>query len=402
MDAQGPFIRQSALLVNARVLLFRLVRGLPERRVSVYWWHYAQRENALDVRVRRKSPESLIDTKLIQQTGYWSRVKSALGWKPAAFDIEFDSEPAGDLLILGRDIGAGASWAYAPYGPERLPDEERRGEYLTALSREIRPHLDASCIGVRWDLPWESPYASEDDRFDEDGNWMGPPETRVRELRMNWGVGEVGLRKAPTDLLPTDTMVVDLRPTERDILAGMRGKTRYNIGLSEKREVRVRVGGHDDLAVWNGLHAATARRNGIIEHGPEHFEPLLAAGRHSVRMLIAERGGIPLAAMFLSFSGGRASYLYGASSDDQRDCMAPYALQWAAIKEAKAARCSSYDLFGVSPGPVPEHPMFGLYQFKRGFGGTLLHRQGAWDYPFAEDAYAQYRAAETTAKGFNV
>jgi len=355
----------------------------------------------LDVRVRRKPTEELTETKLLQQTGYWGRVKESLGWRPMAFDIEFDSRPSGDLLLLGKGLGAGASMAYAPYGPEKLPDGDRRGEYLAALSGELRRHLGASCVLVRWDLPWESPYAHEEDRRDDEGNWLGPPEPRLRELRMNWGVGEVGLRKAPTDLLPTDTMIVDLKADERALLRKMRPKTRYNIALAAKKGVRVRVGGGADLAAWNRLYAATVRRNGIAEHGPEYFAPLLDEGRQ-VKLLIAERGGTPLAAMFLAFSAGRASYLYGASSDALRNAMAPYALQWAAIKEAKAARCESYDLFGVSPNPDPEHPMFGLFQFKKGFGGRLLHRQGAWDFPYDADAYGQYRAAESVSKGFNV
>jgi lipid II:glycine glycyltransferase (peptidoglycan interpeptide bridge formation enzyme) len=362
-------------------------------------------ELRVDVRVRAKPADDLVVSRLIQQTPYWSRIKKNLGWVPVAYDLEADGSPVGDLLVLMKDLGSGQSMAYAPYGPEGLPDDERRGEYLASLSAELAPHLGPGCMLVRWDLPWESPYARDPERYDEQGNWLGPPESRLRELRMNWGVQKVGLRKAPGDLLPPDTILLDLEPTEDAILERMKPKTRYNIRLACRRGVRVRKGTIRDLGLWDALYRETVKRNSITPHGRHFFAPLLhedQASREEARLLIAEKDGVPLAAMFMAVSSDQASYLYGASSGEHRDLMAPYALQWTAIQEAKKIGCRSYDLFGVAPGPDPGHPMYGLYQFKRGFGGTMLHRQGVWDYPYDLSAYSQFRAAETVAPGFNV
>lgn len=357
----------------------------------------------MDVRVLRKPAGSLVATRLVQQTTYWSRVKRRLGWSTLAFDIEADGQPSGDVLILLRDVGGGAAIAYSPFGPERLADGDRRGEYLAALSSELRRELGPACLFIRWDLPWRSPYADDEDRYDADGVWLGPPETRLRELRMNWGVREVGLRKSPTDILPPDTILVDLRGDEGSLLARMKPKTRYNIGLSVRKGVSVRNGGVEDLELWQELYEATARRNSIAPHGARYFKALAQGGLSDakVRLLVAEKGGRPLAAMFLSTSADRATYLYGASSGEDRNLMAPYALQWSAMKTAKAEGCSSYDLFGVAPTPDPEHPLHGLYQFKSGFGGSMLHRQGAWDYPYDEGAYAAFLATESVAEGFH-
>jgi lipid II:glycine glycyltransferase (peptidoglycan interpeptide bridge formation enzyme) len=160
----------------------------------------------------------------------------------------------------------------------------------------------------------------------------------------------------------------------------------------------------DDMELWNTLYSETVRRNRITAHGPEYFAPLFGneGSNASVSLLIAEAGKKPLAAMFLSVSSDQATYLYGASSDCQRNSMAPYALQWNAIRKAKEAHCTSYDMFGVSPTADPAHPMYGLYRFKRGFGGRMLHRQGAWDYPYDQHAYTQFLGAEFSAAGFNV
>ncbi len=358
----------------------------------------------MDVRVIPKPLTKLMSTRLLQQTSFWSGLKSRLGWEALAFDIEADKAPAGDVLILVRQVGGGSTIAYSPFGPEKLPDSDRRGEYLAALSTELKTFLGPSCLFIRWDLPWISPYAEEEDSYDEDGYWRGPPETRLRELRMNWGVSDVGLRKAPTDILPPDTITLDLGGEEESILGRMRPKTRYNIGLSSRRGVRVREGSEKDLGIWQKLYDQTARRNGIVAHGPRYFESLLSMGRSDAGagLLIAEKNGKPLAAMFLSSSADRATYLYGASSGEERNLMAPYALQWEAIRRARKKGCTSYDLFGIAPRPDPEHPLYGLYRFKSGFGGTLIHRQGAWDYPYDERGYGIYLANESAAQGFHL
>jgi lipid II:glycine glycyltransferase (peptidoglycan interpeptide bridge formation enzyme) len=77
--------------------------------------------------------------------------------------------------------------------------------------------------------------------------------------------------------------------------------------------------------------------------------------------------------------------------------MAPYALQWEAICRAKSHGCTEYDMFGIAPYPSPSHPLYGLYRFKTGFGGSILHRMGCWDYPLNSARYDMYRTAEMKA-----
>ena len=80
--------------------------------------------------------------------------------------------------------------------------------------------------------------------------------------------------------------------------------------------------------------------------------------------------------------------------------MSTYALQWEAIKLAKAYGCTEYDMFGVSPNPDPSHPMYGIYRFKKGFGGTIFHQLGCWDYPLDEEKYAVFQAYELSSHGY--
>jgi lipid II:glycine glycyltransferase (peptidoglycan interpeptide bridge formation enzyme) len=78
--------------------------------------------------------------------------------------------------------------------------------------------------------------------------------------------------------------------------------------------------------------------------------------------------------------------------------MAPYALQWRAMQDAKEAGCLLYDLFGIPPNEDPAHPMAGLYRFKTGFGGKIIHRPGSWDYPYKPALYGIFRTAELLRK----
>jgi lipid II:glycine glycyltransferase (peptidoglycan interpeptide bridge formation enzyme) len=78
--------------------------------------------------------------------------------------------------------------------------------------------------------------------------------------------------------------------------------------------------------------------------------------------------------------------------------MAPYALQWQAMRDAKDFGCTQYDMFGIPPDEDPHHPMAGLYRFKTGFGGNIIHRPGSWDYPCNSVLYALFSGAERLRK----
>jgi len=359
----------------------------------------------MDLELARKPVDRLLPTGIVQQTSFWSRVKTRLGWSPEAYDLLAERDGAADMLIVRRKVGPEASIAYVPYGPEYLPDEERRGLFLERIAEGLRHQLPKDCIFIRFDLPWESPYARAPECFDADGHWTGAPAPAIREVRMNVCTERRALRKGPTDIMPTDTVILDLAPSEEEILGRMKPKTRYNIGLAERKGVRVEEAGLAELPVFYELYGETAGRNGFAHHGIGHFEAALAVkGTPSARthLLLARRDGAALAGMILAVAGHRATYLYGASANADRGSMAPYALQWAAIRLARQAGADEYDLFGCAPRPDPQHPLFGLWRFKTGFGGTMIHRQGCWDYPLDVEAYEAWRMHEATSAGFHL
>ena len=369
----------------------------------------------MHVALKPKQTKHVIPTPYLQQTAYWSRLKQKHGRITKAFDIIADTPGSGlkaesakhanldgDVLVIIRNLAPAAYMAYVPFGPELLPDQEMRGPWLEEISEQMRPHLPDNCIFIRYDLPWRSPWADEPDRYNENNWWMGPPKTRVQEMRMNYDTQYWNLRKAPTDLLPPDTVLVDVNLDRDRILARMKSKTRYNIGLSKRKGVQVRDAGIEGLPAWYALYCQTTMRHEMDTSGMDYFAAALKISDQDcdspaqIKLLLAEVNGRVLAGIMLAISGNRATYLYGASSSNPEDrpYMASYALQWDAICRARMGGCMDYDMFGVSPSPAPAHPMYGLYRFKTGFGGRMQHRQGCWDYPLDQARYDLYQVSE--------
>jgi len=200
---------------------------------------------------------------------------------------------------------------------------------------------------------------------------------------------------------PPDSTILDLDRSEEEILAGMKAKWRYNIRLAEKKGVIVSEEGRSGLDIFFGLYEETSRRDRIAIHPRAYYETLFevagdqAGGEGAdLRLWVARFEGEALAAIITLFYNGSATYLYGASSDSRRSLMPAYALQWSAIRAARSAGCSSYDFYGIPPRDDPDHPMGGLYRFKTGFGGRLVHYPGSWDFAYRPFLYGFWALAE--------
>ena len=196
--------------------------------------------------------------------------------------------------------------------------------------------------------------------------------------------------------------MVDLRPSPDDILAQMKQKTRYNIRLAAKKDVTVRRGSLKDIPVFNKLMRQTGERDQFGVHTPmyyyaafEIFEPM-----DQVALFLAEYEGRPLAGVMVFALGETAAYLYGASSSEERQRMPTYAVQWAAMEWAKTRGCRQYDLWGIPDAPEEEleasfadrhDGLWGVYRFKRGFGGQIQRTIGAADRVYNKLVYKLYQ-----------
>ncbi len=329
------------------------------------------------------------------QSDFWSCFKGEHGWTSHRFDLTLDnSSQSSSLLVLVRRIPGGSCFGYVPHGPELDVHHNDRAFLLAELSEKLRPFLPRRCFFIRYDPPW---YNLETMPVEE-GAVPSHYVDAVRPL-----VGRP-LRRAIADVQPPDTVFVDLRPDEDAILASMKPKWRYNVRLAVKKGVMVEKAGMEAIHEFYGLYRATSRRDRIVLHPESYYMRLFSLaqehrmagmeGTPDIRLWMAYHEGQSLAAIITLFLGTDAVYLYGASSNEKRNLMPAYALQWEAMRAAKTAGCTRYDLFGIPPNDDPSHPMSGLYKFKTGFGGTIAHRAGSWDYPLQAPGYFFFRAAE--------
>lgn len=334
------------------------------------------------------SLERLDRQEVFLQSGFWGRFRAELGWTPMPFIVTIRDPIAGlvteyPILALRRRIGRLFSIAYVPYpglcgvSPYHAATGSEGDRFIEALggvSTLLAEYLPADCLFIRYDMPWSA----------EEPSALPAPDKPFR--------------RASAEIQPPSTVVLDLSADEDGLLARMKSKTRYNIRLAEKKGVEVIEGTEPDLDLWYDLYRETSLRDRIALHGREYYRTLFrvhaADGTGGLKLLLARAEGEVIAGIVLLIHEGRATYLYGASSNAKRNLMPAYALQWRAICEAKSAGCTTYDLFGIPPDDDPAHPMHGLYRFKTGFGGTVLHRPGCWDYPLRSAAYRGYRIAE--------
>jgi lipid II:glycine glycyltransferase (peptidoglycan interpeptide bridge formation enzyme) len=331
-----------------------------------------------------EEPESFL------QSDFWAAFKVEQGWKALRLKILLEGGGASPLLVLLRSLPGGLCFAYVPHGPQVELHPSHRAGFLAGLSARLKPLLPRACLFIRYDPPW----FSVEEKADGSSPWS---ESRRPSIG-------APLRRAASDVQPPDTVLVDLSPAEEDILAAMKSKWRYNVRLAEKKGVVVESAGAEAVGEFYELYRATSKRDRIALHPERYYARLFElaserrreglAGTPDLRLFVARHEGRALAAIVTLFLEREAVYLYGASSDEDRNLMPAYALQWAAMRAARAKGCLRYDLFGIPPTEDPAHPMAGLFRFKTGFGGEIVHRAGSWDYPLRMAGWALFRAAE--------
>ncbi len=300
------------------------------------------------------------------QTRAWGELKSEFGWQVERLVV---GETGAQVLF--RSLPLGLSLAYLPRGPvgedwdSLWPELDRLCKRRRAVFLKVEPDLERG----------------ESDSLEAD-----PPPP--------------GFRLSPQAIQPPRTLTINLRPDEEEILLEMKSKTRYNIRLAGRKDVVVEPS--DEIDTFYEMLTTTGERADFGVHSREYYRRAyeLFTPQDACRLLIARYEGTPLAAIMVFAQGERAWYLYGASSNRERNRMPTYLLQWEAMRWAKKRGCVEYDLWGVPDADretledefLDRHDgLWGVYRFKRGFGGELRRAVGPWDRVYRPGLYALYR-----------
>ncbi len=311
----------------------------------------------------------------VLQTTNWGRLKEATGWSAYPVAVADQGRIAAAALVLARPVtGLGIHILYSPRGPLFSTREalDKLVEGVRQLGRQKR--------AILWKMDPALPAG--------DKRWQAfSREHKLVPVESSSSFGGVQ---------PKYIMDLDITPPLQDILAQMKSKTRYNIRYAARKGVKViKSRRRQHLSVFYALLQETAARDGFVVRDLSYFEKmwdyLMEPGL--AQLFLAYHGEVPLAGAIAFRLGKRAWYVYGASSNTQRNLQASHLLQWEMIKWAKAFGCTVYDFRGVSGELDPNHPLYGLYRFKEGFGAVLREYVGEYDLILNRPLYRMWQAA---------
>jgi lipid II:glycine glycyltransferase (peptidoglycan interpeptide bridge formation enzyme) len=307
------------------------------------------------------------------QTSSWAEFKQAFGWSPVRVQADHCA-----AQILLRRLPLGLCIAYLPKGP------------LGSQWQELWPQVDTLCRRQRAIF-----LQVEPDLF----------EPLPAEVCTQW---LAGFEPEEHTIQPRRTIVIDLTQDEAQLLAAMKQKTRYNIRLAERHGVTVRPSA--DIAGFYRLMQTTSKRDGFALHSKDYYQRVyeIFAPRGQAVLLEAVLDEQPLAYLMAFLQHERAWYFYGASDDEHRNLMPTYLLQWEAMRWAKANGAKLYDLWGI---PDAEEEileeqftqrsdgLWGVYRFKRGFGGQVRRSAPAFIRVYNPLLYKAYQLMQSRRQG---
>lgn len=304
-----------------------------------------------------------------QQAWEWGELAPDLGGKAVRVAAVDGGEIVGAAQIFVNPMAGGiATHLSVPRGPAmRYPSVEIMGPLLDQ-ARLIGS--EARAAGIK----------------------LEPNVSRRSEAWIS-SLASLGLHPSFPPSQPRSSWLLDVSPDEDALLAGMKSKTRYNVRLAARKGVTIHEGSADDMAAFYHLYTETALRDDFFIHPRTVYDRMFALFRRAGNfcMLVARFQGEMIAAVTLIRFGATCWYLHGASSNQQRNTMATYLLQWEAIKQAKRWECSLYDFRAVPDVLDPDQDMYGVYRFKEGFGGCHFTTLDTWSAPYRPITYGLWQ-----------
>jgi lipid II:glycine glycyltransferase (peptidoglycan interpeptide bridge formation enzyme) len=312
---------------------------------------------------------------LLQSWG-WGGLQAGAGWEVERLRVAVDGESV-PLPLTALRGGAGAPGLpprlYVPKGPACPPGNERVWAAAVAALSGLAERRGAAAVTV------EPPC------------WYDERPLLAASLGLAW-------QPAPATQ-PAHTAVVDLRGGEEAVLARMKPKGRYNARLAARKgvEIRTATSAAEGAAELARLCAATARRQGINLPGAAYFRRALEC-LPSARVHLACVAGEAVSGVLVAHFAGEMLYLYGGSTTAHRERQPSSLLHLHVIREAIAAGCDRYDLWGIPPGDDPGHAWHGLRQFKLQLGGVERSTAGAFVLVRRPLAFRAVRTADSARR----
>lgn len=311
-----------------------------------------------------------------QQSLEWAEVKKP-NWKPEVILAEDkNNNIIGSMCVWIRKMPIFGNIMYSARGPVCNTEDISIMEQLTEGAKELAKKYNAIVLRMEPDVK------SDDKIFRENVTKLG---YKIKDDAKDF----------KDEIQPRYVFRLDIKgKTEEEVMAGFKQKWRYNIRLASRKGVVIKEGTKEDLKDFHKIMIETGARDGFIIRPLEYFEKMYDCLGEHMKVLMAYYENKPISGVIPIFYGNKTWYLYGASSNEHRNLMPNYLLQWEMIKMAIARHDDIYDFRGVSGVVDENHPQYGLYRFKQGFGATFTEFIGEVYYPFKPLTYKLYRFSE--------
>ena len=295
------------------------------------------------------------------QSYLWGKQKPMWQWDAIAIRGE-DGAIRGSLAVMTRKVpGIGRTLMYGCRGPVCDLDDRETFSQLLDGAKVLAKKYKSYVIKIDPDVPSSN--------------------TAFSSMLQSFGFRAKEGGKNFEAIQPRYVFRLNVEgKTEEELLANFHQKWRYNIRLAERKGVTVRICGKEMVPAFSDLMLTTGVRDGFVTRKPEYFAAMLDnLGEHARLYMAFDPNDTPIAGTLAIHYGDKVWYLYGASSNEHRNLMPNYLLQWRMIQWAVETNCRIYDFRGVSGDVSEDNPLYGLFRFKQGFGGDFTEFVGEMD-----------------------
>ena len=295
------------------------------------------------------------------QSYLWGKQKPMWQWDAIAVRGE-DGAIRGSLAVMTRKVpGIGRTLMYGCRGPVCDLDDRETFSQLLDGAKALAKKYKSYVIKIDPDVPSSN--------------------TAFSSMLQSFGFRAKEGGKNFEAIQPRYVFRLPVKgKTEEELLNSFESKWRYNIRLAERKGVTVRVCGKEMVPAFSDLMLTTGVRDGFVTRKPEYFAAMLDnLGEHARLYMAFDPNDTPIAGTLAIHYGDKVWYLYGASSNEHRNLMPNYLLQWRMIQWAVETNCRIYDFRGVSGDVSEDNPLYGLFRFKQGFGGDFTEFVGEMD-----------------------
>lgn len=223
-------------------------------------------------------------------------------------------------------------------------------------------------------------------------------EPNVPKSTPNYQLPTPNLYPSHHPLFTKYTFILDLTKPEEELIKNLHPKTRYNLKIASKHDVKISIDSSPDQFVeYLQLVHTTTERQGFYAHNLEYHQKMWQVMRQAniAKLCTASYQGKILAAWIIFTWGNTLYYPYGSSSRDHREVMAPTLLLWEISRWGRENGYRQFDLWGaLGPHPDPNDPWYGFHRFKAGFTPKLIEFIGSFDLIINPTFYSLYKIAD--------